>query len=133
MTVPGTVLSHAERATTPSNIFPRVTNSMESATISRLISDAFIPSLPIVMPSDMLTVLNSSGVRPRLEPLPDLRREPSEVKIARTNLNPRIGNADDWSSRSSGDNPPSPNISIARAAALSGPVGNCITVTFEFT
>ena len=37
---------------------------MLSATTSRLISDAFIPSVPIAMPSLMETVLISMGVPP---------------------------------------------------------------------
>jgi hypothetical protein len=37
---------------------------MLSAIISRLTSEAFMPSVPIVMPSLMLMVLNSSGVPP---------------------------------------------------------------------
>ena len=61
---PGTVLSHATSATIPSNMCPRATNSIESAITSRLISDVFIPSVPIVMPSLMAIVLNSIGVPP---------------------------------------------------------------------
>ena len=64
MTVPGIVLSQPERAIKPSNIFPIVTNSMESAITSRLTRDAFIPWLPIVIPSEIDTVLNSIGVPP---------------------------------------------------------------------
>jgi hypothetical protein len=41
-----------------------VTSSIESAITSRLISEARIPSVPMVMPSEMETVLNSSGVPP---------------------------------------------------------------------
>ena len=37
---------------------------MESAITSRLISEHFIPSAPILMPSEMETVLNSIGVPP---------------------------------------------------------------------
>ena len=48
----------------PSNRFPRATSSMESATTSRLTREVFIPALPIVMPSEIDTVLNSIGVPP---------------------------------------------------------------------
>ena len=43
---------------------PRVTSSIESAITSRLTSEVFIPSLPIVMPSEMAIVLNSIGLAP---------------------------------------------------------------------
>ena len=64
MTVPGIVLSHPDKAMSPSNMFPIVTSSMESAITSRLTSDAFIPWLPMVIPSEIETVLNSMGVPP---------------------------------------------------------------------
>jgi hypothetical protein len=47
-----------------SNICPRPMSSIESAMISRLTSDVFIPSVPMVMPSLMAMVLNSIGVAP---------------------------------------------------------------------
>ena len=62
--VPGIVLSQPDSATTASNRWPRVTNSIESAITSRLTSDAFMPSVPIEIPSDTATVLNSIGVPP---------------------------------------------------------------------
>ena len=64
MTVPGIVLSHPESATTASNIWPRATSSTESAMTSRLIREAFIPSVPIEMPSETAIVLYSIGVPP---------------------------------------------------------------------
>jgi hypothetical protein len=64
MTVPGMVLSQPERATTPSNKCPRATSSMESAMTSRLMSEAFMPSVPMEMPSDTAMVLYSIGVPP---------------------------------------------------------------------
>ena len=64
MIVPGMVLSQAESATTPSSILDLATSSMLSAMTSRLISEPFMPSVPMVMPSEMLTVLNSKGVPP---------------------------------------------------------------------
>ena len=58
------VLSQPDSATTASNMCPRVTSSMESAMTSRLMRDAFIPSVPMEMPSETATVLNSMGVPP---------------------------------------------------------------------
>ena len=49
---------------TASKQLPRETSSIESAMTSRLISDARMPGLPMVMPSEMETVLNSIGVPP---------------------------------------------------------------------
>ena len=45
-------------------MWPRAISSIESAITSRRPSDAFMPSVPIVMPSLMATVLNSMGVPP---------------------------------------------------------------------
>ena len=62
--MPGMVLSQPEIVTRPSNMWLRATSSTESATTSRLISEPFIPSVPIVMPSVMEIVLTSMGVPP---------------------------------------------------------------------
>ena len=62
--IAGMVLSQPEMVTMPSNMWPRATSSTESATTSRLIRDAFIPSVPMVMPSVMATVFTSMGVPP---------------------------------------------------------------------
>ena len=48
---PGSSCRRRRGTTTPSNIWPRATSSIESAITSRLTSEAFIPSVPIVMPS----------------------------------------------------------------------------------
>ena len=64
MIVPGIVLSHPDNAIRPSNRLPRATSSIESAIRSRLMSEVFMPWLPIVMPSEIDTVLNSIGVPP---------------------------------------------------------------------
>ena len=64
MAAPGMVLSQATSATMPSNMWPRATSSIESAMRSRLTSDAFIPSVPMVMPSLIAMVLYSIGVPP---------------------------------------------------------------------
>ena len=60
----GIVLSHAHRQHIASNMWPRATSSIESAITSRLTSEVFMPSLPIVMPSEMAIVLNSIGLAP---------------------------------------------------------------------
>ena len=62
--MPGIVLSQAHRAITPSKKWPSVTSSMLSATTSRDTRLVFIPDVPIVMPSEIATVLNSIGVPP---------------------------------------------------------------------
>ena len=62
----GIVLSQPTRQTSASNMWPRVHSSIESAITSREISDVFMPSVPIVMPSLMAMVLNSIGVPPAL-------------------------------------------------------------------
>ena len=45
-------------------MWPRATSSIESAITSRLTREVFMPSVPMVMPSETTTVLNSSGVPP---------------------------------------------------------------------
>ena len=64
MTVPGIVLSQPLIAITASNRCASETSSIESAISSRLTSEAFIPTVPIVMPSEIATVLSSIGVPP---------------------------------------------------------------------
>jgi hypothetical protein len=64
MAAPGMVLSQPTSATTPSKRWPRPTSSMESAMTSRETREAFIPSVPMVTPSEMATVLHSMGVPP---------------------------------------------------------------------
>ena len=58
------VLSQLDSATSPSNMWPRATSSIESAITSRLTSEARMPSVPMVMPSEIAMVLNSIGVPP---------------------------------------------------------------------
>ena len=93
---PGMVLSQATSATMPSNMCPRATNSIESAIRSRLTSDAFMPSVPMVTPSLMAMVLNSMGVPPAAR-MPALTcvGQLAQVEIARHGLDPRVGDADD--------------------------------------
>ena len=64
MAEPGPVLSQPKMQTTPSKRWPRATSSIESATTSRLIKDAFMPSVPIETPSLTEIVPNSIGVPP---------------------------------------------------------------------
>src|SRR4029077_20914328 len=47
-----------------SNMCARPMSSIESAITSRLTSGAFMPSVPMVMPSEMAIVLNSMGFAP---------------------------------------------------------------------
>jgi hypothetical protein len=76
MTVPGIVLSQPQIATTASNMWASHTSSIESATTSRLTRDAFIPSVPIVIPSEIATVFSSMGVPPAAR-IPSLTLAPS--------------------------------------------------------
>jgi hypothetical protein len=64
MIVPGMFLSQPAMQTMPSKRLPRATSSTESAMTSREMSEAFMPWVPMVMPSEMVTVLNSIGVPP---------------------------------------------------------------------
>ena len=64
MVMAGMVLSQPEMVTMPSNMWLRATSSTESAMTSRLMSEPFIPSVPMVMPSVMEMVLTSMGVPP---------------------------------------------------------------------
>ncbi len=64
MTVPGIVLSQPLMAMTASNRWASTTSSMLSAMSSRLASEARMPGVPIVIPSEMAIVLSSIGVPP---------------------------------------------------------------------
>ena len=64
MVMAGMVLSQPEIVTMPSNMWLRATSSTESAITSRLISEPFMPSVPMVMPSVMEMVFTSMGVPP---------------------------------------------------------------------
>ena len=69
---------------------------MESAITSRLTRLAFIPSVPMVMPSLMATVLNSIGVAARVaDPLLDPLRQLSQVEVAGHRLRPGVRHPDD--------------------------------------
>ena len=64
MTAAGMVLSQPTSITDASNRWPMTASSIESAMTSRDTSDACIPSVPMVTPSDTEMVLNSMGVPP---------------------------------------------------------------------
>src|SRR6266511_3778619 len=73
MVIAGMVLSQPEIVTRPSNMWLRATSSTESATTSRLMSEPFIPSVPMVMPSVMEIVLTSIGVPAAARSVPSRR------------------------------------------------------------
>ena len=64
MSMPGRLLSHPAKVTRPSKRSACIIASTESAMISRLTSEARIPSWPIEMPSDTAMVMNSIGNPP---------------------------------------------------------------------
>ena len=64
MAIAGMVLSQPAMTTNASNMWPRATSSTESAMTSRLTSEVFMPSEPVVMASLMAMVLTSIGVPP---------------------------------------------------------------------
>ena len=51
MMAAGMFLSQPAMQTMPSKLLPRATSSMESAMTSRETSEAFMPCVPMVMPS----------------------------------------------------------------------------------
>ena len=63
---------------------------------SRLTSEVFMPSQPIVMPSEIETVLNSSGVPPASRmPVLHVHGQIAQVIVAGTDLDPGVGDADE--------------------------------------
>src|SRR5438128_8236919 len=124
------VLSQPDNATTPSNRCPRATSSIESAITSRLINEAFIPSVPIEMPSDTAMVLYSMGVPPAVL-MPAFTRSDNRrrwklqgmisIQVLAT---PMIGR-----DKSSSVNPTAFN--IARAGARLGPTSKSWLVSFS--
>ena len=76
ITVAGIVLSQPLIAITASNMWASQTSSIESAITSRLTSEARIPGVPIVMPSEIAIVLSSIGVPPASR-IPSLTFAPS--------------------------------------------------------
>ena len=61
---PGMFLSQPPITTTPSIHWPLTAVSMQSAITSREISEYFMPSVPIDMPSEMVGVPNTCGLPP---------------------------------------------------------------------
>jgi hypothetical protein len=61
---PGMFLSQPPITTTPSIHWPLTAVSMQSAMTSREMSEYFIPSVPIDMPSEMVGVPNTCGLPP---------------------------------------------------------------------
>jgi hypothetical protein len=61
---PGRALSQPPMATSASYVWPRTVSSTESAIVSRLTSEDFMPAWPIAMPSVTVIVVNSRGVPP---------------------------------------------------------------------
>ena len=89
---------------------------------SRLTSEARMPSVPIVMPSEIETVLNSIGVPPAARmPVLHVHGELAQVVVARADLDPGVGDADERLLRRSSSVKPTA-FSIARAGARLGPV-----------
>ena len=64
ITVPGIVLSQPLIVTSASNWCALATSSIESAITSRETSDARMPAVPIVIPSEIAIVFSSIGVPP---------------------------------------------------------------------
>ena len=93
---PGIVLSQPTRITSASNMLARATSSIESAMTSRLTSDIRMPSVPMVMPSDTETVLNSIGVAAgSADAVLHRHREAAQVQVARTDFDPGVGDPDE--------------------------------------
>ena len=120
MTAAGIVLSQPTTQTSPSMRWPRTTSSIESAISSRLISDAFIPSVPIDTPSEIEIVLNSIGVPPAAR-TPAFTRWASSrwLKLHGIVSIQLVATPISGLARSSSVKPIA--FSIARAAARSGP------------
>ena len=129
--MPGSDLSHPASRTDPSSRSACMTHSTESAMISRLTSDARMPSWPIEMPSDTEMVPNSIGK-------PPAARTPSFEPCAsrcRERLHGVISFHDDATpicglSQSSSVIPTAR--SIARAGARSNPLVTSVLRGFRF-
>ena len=87
ITQPGRFLSHPATVTRASNHSAVATSSIESAITSRLTSDAFIPSVPMEMPS--LTVIVpelEGGALGGSDSLLRSGRQPAQVHVARRHV-----------------------------------------------
>ena len=117
---PGMFLSQPATVMRPSMRSPKATTSIESAMTSRLTREAFMPSVPMEMPSLTVMVPNSKGV-------PSAWRTPSLAAVAKRSRwtlqgvmsLARLAMATKGWSRSSWVRPIA--MSMARAGARSGP------------
>ena len=130
---PGRFLSQPAIVTRPSKYSPWETSSIESAISSRLTSDAFIPSVPIEIPSLTVRTPNSNGV-PAADFTPALTRSAS---LSRCTLHGVMSDAVFATPMNGCSNSLSPTptaLSIARAAARSAPSATillrCLTSNF---
>ena len=111
---------------------PNVTVSMESAITSRLTSDAFIPSVPIDMPSLMVMVPNMKGTLfASRSPSLTLRAWRFRCTLQGVTSEARLLIATNGFSISSSSSPVARN--IARAAARSGPSVTILLFFFRST
>ena len=92
---PGSVLSQAPRPIIASNMWPRPTSSTESAITSREMSEVFMPSVPIVTPSEMATVLHlHRRAAGGLDALLDRVGQGAQTEVAGHRLDPGVGDQD---------------------------------------
>ena len=121
MSMPGSDLSQPAMVTSASNCSACTISSTESAITSRDTSEAFMPSLPIEMPSETAIVPNSSGTAPACR-TPSLAAAASPFRCTLQGVTSfqDEATATCGRSRSSSDSPTAR--SIARAAARDGPV-----------
>ena len=95
MSIPGSDLSQPARPTKASKRSACIIASTESAMISRLTSEACIPSWPIEMPSETAMETNSKGKPPGCtHPVLGALGEPGERQVARRHLVPGRGDPD---------------------------------------
>src|ERR1019366_1907055 len=121
MSMPGSDLSQPAMATRASKPSAATISSTESAITSRLTSDAFMPSVPIEMPSDTAMVPNSSGTAPAcLMPSLAATASPFRCRLQGVTSFHDEATATCGRVRSSSLSPTAR--SMARAAARAGPV-----------
>jgi hypothetical protein len=89
------VLSQATSATTPSNTWPRATNSIESAIRSRLTSDASAPGAHSHAVADGYGVVFHRRPAGRADACFDVLCQPAQIVVARHGFDPSIRHADD--------------------------------------
>ena len=96
MSMPGMILSQLGMQTRPSKQWARTIVSTESAMISRLASEYFMPIWPMAMPSQTPMVLNSNGTPPasRMACFDHLGHL-VQMNVARNDLAEAVGDADE--------------------------------------